>query len=86
MERDNQKEKIISIEQAKCLIRKAWGKATASGKRHVWIGDEIEEYRDGYLIPTITLEKGIERPNSYLRAWVDYTTGEVFIRPIGFGL
>lgn len=77
MERDNQKKKIISIEQAKNLIRRFWSRAAADGMSDVWVGDMIEEYRGGYLIPAMIVGKGESDPANYLRAWVDYTTGEV---------
>lgn len=79
MGRDNQKEKIVSIAQAKDSIRKFWRRATADGSHYVWFGEKIEEYRGGYLIPTVTLENGKEKPDGYLTAWVDYSTGEVFM-------
>lgn len=79
MERDSKEEKIISIEQAKNNIRHFWKRLTADGSRYIWFGDKVEEYRGGYLIPAAPLKHGKEKPDSYIRAWVDYTTGEVFM-------
>lgn len=76
MERNNQ-EKIISLERAKEIV-KQFVQGTINDDTHtVWIGDNIIMARRGYLIPTTRLPRGQKTPTNYIRAWVDYETGEV---------